>query len=66
MESEEKICKNCKHLFISGMLKSWGETSGYCNLINLSNRQKFKHNDIPKAKVESIKSVTDSCDKFEK
>lgn len=48
------------------MLKSWGATSGYCNLINLSNRQKFKQNAIPKAKVESIKSVTDSCDKFEK
>ena len=68
MKLAEKICGNCKHLFISGMFKSWGGTAGYCLLIkNDKNYDQTKNeNGIPKAQIESIKQITESCNKFEK
>ncbi len=67
MKSIEKVCQNCKHLFISGMLQSWGGTAGYCLLIqNDTSIPLLKtENGIPKAKIESMKQITDSCNKFE-
>ena len=57
----KKICKNCKHLFISGMLQDRGSTAGYCLLINLKTEGESK-----KKLSESIKQITDSCSKFDK
>jgi hypothetical protein len=67
MKLEEKTCENCKHLFISGMFQSWGGTAGYCLLIQNDKSIKLKTNmyGIPEAGIESIKQLTDSCNKFE-
>lgn len=68
MISNKKVCKNCKHLFISGMLQDWGSTMGYCLLIqNNKNIPLLKtESGTPRAKIESLKQLTDRCSKFEK
>ncbi len=44
MKLTEKICRNCKNLFISGMFISWGETAGYCLLIKNDKSKNRKWN----------------------
>lgn len=60
MNAEEKICENCKFLFISGMFQDWGGTAGYCLLI------RGRMEVTKKSQVDSIRQITDTCSKFEK
>lgn len=67
MKLNSNICKNCLHFFQSGLAKymSDGE-AGYCLLIQLNKNTdiKRKYGNV-KAKLQAIKSILDSCDKFE-
>jgi hypothetical protein len=68
MKLTKKQCGNCKHLFITGMFKSWGGTAGYCLLIkkDKNNDQTKNENGIPKAQIESIKQISDCCAEFQR
>lgn len=62
LESEKKICKNCKNLFISGMFKEWDSGAGYCKLI----MEEIKKQGISKSMAKSIMGLNDTCSKFQK
>lgn len=63
----EKICKNCKHLFISGMFQDWGGTAGYCLLIqNDEKNATYTENGTREASVKAIVQLEHTCEKFER
>lgn len=65
--TDEKICKNCIHYFVSGMLKSWGGTAGYCLLMqNDEKSATYTPNGIKKANPKAIVQEDYTCDKFER
>lgn len=62
-----RICKCCKHYFVSPLFKSWGRGSGYCLLIqNDKDSIVYTKNGIPNANAKAIKHDEDTCIKFEK
>ncbi|WP_417214573.1 hypothetical protein [Bizionia sp.] len=65
MKSIEKICQNCTHYFISGMLQSWGEGAGYCLLIQNDKSNQVSKNGIQQAHKDAIMEIKDTCAKFE-
>ena len=67
MNLNTKICKNCKHFFISGMFQSWGGTAGYWMLIKNNIEEKSSTNEYKFSKIrgDTIKQITETCHRFE-
>ncbi len=61
-----RICANCKHYFVSGMLRDWGNGSlGYCLLIQNDEKDTiYTNNGIRKANPKAIVSKDHTCESF--
>ena len=66
MPQKPKICKHCKHFFVTGLGKDWGGEVGFCKLIQFDkNNQKLDKDGCRIANSKALMHKTDTCDRFE-
>lgn len=61
----KKICGNCRHHFISGMLQDWGGTVGYCMIIQRREWAKLDKDEVREAITSSMRHIKKTCSEFE-
>jgi len=65
-ELENKVCENCIHYFVSGMLQNWGGNCWYCLLIQNDEKNAiYTKSGTRKANPKAIVQANHTCDKFE-